>query len=592
MNPRIRDLEEKVQNETSPERRADMLNDLAWELRHLDVRRSLELSLEAGDLSRSASYAKGEAYSLRNEAYCRSHLTQNKGALDLCERALGIFEQLKDEFGQASVWNIIGNLHHAMGDYGKSLETHYKSLNLKLRIGDSRGVSYSWNNLGTVYDRLDDGAKALECYFKSLRIKQEILDREGEAGTLNNIGFEYEKMREYAKALDFYSRSVRCAEETGDRQSEGTALMNTGNVYCALGNYGEALKYQEKCLRMKQENGDLEGEATALVNLGGTYLRSGNRAKASDCFLECMRISREIGDRYLEAETLNDLGDLALLDGDQEKALECFERAYTLAVELGSKSCLARSHKAQSEIFEERGDIVQALQHFKLFHSTNSDIFNEEADRKARGLIIQFEVETAQKEKEIYRLRNIELAQANEEKTRLVEQLRQQALVLERSAREDGLTGLYNRRFLDELLLQEFLRARRYHHPLTVVIADIDHFKSINDRFSHQVGDQVIRAVADIFRKTCRVIDIVGRYGGEEFVLILPETLGEKALVICEKIRLAVEQHDWSSIHPEVTVTISMGISDDLSAQNSEKMVSAADAKLYEAKRAGRNRVL
>lgn len=592
MNPRVRELEDRARIEAVPARRVDLLNDLAWELRHLDGRRALALGLEATNLAVLTSYPKGEAYGLRNQAYSRSLLSENKESLDLCEQALRIFEQLRDEFGQASVLNIIGNVQHSVGDYGKSLESHYKSLALKLKIGDNRGASYSWNNLGTVYDRLDDRAKALECYFKSLKIKLEIGDREGVAGTLNNVGFEYEKMREHESALDYYSRSLECARETGDRQSESTALMNIGNVYCTLGKYEEALKNQEQCLGMKREMGDREGEATALVNLGETFMRSGNWARASECLMECMRISREIGNRYLETETMNDLGDLSLRENDGEKAVECFERAVTLAEEIGSKSCLARSYKALSEIFEGRADIVRALQYFKAFHQTNADIFNEEADRKARGLIIQFEVETAQKEKEIYRLRNIELAQANEEKTRLVEQLRQQALILERTAREDGLTGVYNRRFLDELLLQEFLRARRFKHPLTVVIADIDHFKSINDRFSHQAGDLVIRTVADIFRKTCRVIDIVGRYGGEEFVMLLPETTREKAFVICEKIRLAVEQYDWSAIHPDIRVTVSMGVSDDLSCANSEKMISAADTKLYEAKNAGRNRVL
>lgn len=591
MNSRVRELEDRIRVGGSPASRVDLLNDLAWELRHLDTRRALSLCLESNGLASSSSYRKGLAYSLRNEAYCRSLMADNRDALQICVQAMQIFEEIGDEFGQASVWNVIGNIHHSLGDSAESLKAHHRSLGIKEAIGDQPGAAYSWNNLGTVYDRLDDNARALECYFKSLKIKEEIGDVEGQAGTLNNIGFAYEKLGDLANALEYYDRCSAYSEENGDGQTRATALMNSANVYVKMGNLQEGLKRHEDSLRIKRLIGDREGEATSLVNLGEAFLQHRNHAKASECFLACMKICRETGLRYLETETLNDLGTLALEQSEFERAEELFDRALTLADEIGSKSCLARSHEALCRIFEERGDAVRALKHYKDFHNTKAAIFNEDADRKARGLIIDYEIQASQKEKEIYRLRNIELAQANEEKSRLLEQLRQQAVILERHAREDPLTGLYNRRFLDDLLAQEFSRARRFQHPLTVVLSDIDHFKSVNDRFSHHVGDEVLRVVADIFRKTCRAIDIVARYGGEEFVTVLPETSAARALILCEKIRCAVQDHPWNSIHADLRVTISMGISDDVSVADSEKMISAADAKLYEAKNAGRNRV-
>ncbi len=185
-----------------------------------------------------------------------------------------------------------------------------------------------------------------------------------------------------------------------------------------------------------------------------------------------------------------------------------------------------------------------------------------------------------------------DLAEANDIKTKLLAELRSQTEFLEKQSREDALTGLYNRRFLNIQLEHEFKRAKRYGNPLSVVMCDIDHFKKINDTFSHQVGDEVLKTLGRIFKAYSRSVDTVARFGGEEFVLVLPETPKEKAVVLCEKLRNAVEHYTWSEIHPQLHVTISFGVSDNVRLGNYEKMLAEADEKLYEAKNSGRNRVV
>jgi diguanylate cyclase (GGDEF)-like protein/PAS domain S-box-containing protein len=192
-----------------------------------------------------------------------------------------------------------------------------------------------------------------------------------------------------------------------------------------------------------------------------------------------------------------------------------------------------------------------------------------------------------EKERALY-----DLAEANEVKTKLLAELRSQTEFLEKQTREDALTGLYNRRFLNLQLEQEFKRAKRYGNPLSVVMCDIDHFKKINDTFSHQVGDEVLKTLGRIFKAYSRSVDTVARFGGEEFVLVLPETPREKAVVLCEKLRAAVEHYTWSEIHPHLCVTISFGVSDNVRLGNYEKLLAEADEKLYDAKHLGRNRVV
>ncbi len=170
--------------------------------------------------------------------------------------------------------------------------------------------------------------------------------------------------------------------------------------------------------------------------------------------------------------------------------------------------------------------------------------------------------------------------------------IEKQKETLARHSKEDFLTGLFNRRYMALLLSQEFARACRYNLHLSVAMADIDFFKRVNDSYSHQTGDEVLKTIALVFKKNLRPFDIVARFGGEEFVIILPETHLDEAYTVCERIRTAVEEYPWHILHPDLKLTISFGISNDLSSGNYEKLLAVADSKLYQAKNEGRNKVL
>lgn len=155
----------------------------------------------------------------------------------------------------------------------------------------------------------------------------------------------------------------------------------------------------------------------------------------------------------------------------------------------------------------------------------------------------------------------------------------------------DELTQLYNRRFFNEQALMFFDQAKRYNSPLSLMIGDIDYFKRINDSFSHQMGDRVLQCVAQLLMRHTRKSDLVARYGGEEFVIIFPETDREQAMQLCDRLRARIEIYNWSTLHPDLAVTMSMGVNSETQLGTVEKMLSAADQKLYMAKRNGRNQV-
>ncbi len=156
----------------------------------------------------------------------------------------------------------------------------------------------------------------------------------------------------------------------------------------------------------------------------------------------------------------------------------------------------------------------------------------------------------------------------------------------------DELTGLYNRRHFDERLSMEVESAHRYHHTLSCLMIDLDHFKQINDTYGHAVGDQVLCEIARIFEQQTRVVDLVARYGGEEFVILLPQTDAKGAYVLAERIRSRVMEHAFCEpMNLAITVSIGCASFDDDGLTNAVHLVKRADEALYEAKRT-RNQVV
>jgi diguanylate cyclase (GGDEF)-like protein len=244
------------------------------------------------------------------------------------------------------------------------------------------------------------------------------------------------------------------------------------------------------------------------------------------------------------------------------------------------------------------GNLDKALTHYERHHVLERELSSEEAERKVRATSAQREAERARAESEIFRLRNIELARAvssftevDKQKSELLRELHEKSVELERQAQEDVLTGLFNRRYLETTLATEFAHCRQNRLPLCVAMIDVDYFKQINDRYSHMMGDQVLAQLAMILQNSSRGRDTVARYGGEEFVIAMPATTEAQALVSCERLRQAVEDFDWSVFHPNLHVTISLGLADNSHLENHEKQLHVADARLYEAKRRGRNRL-
>ena len=539
--------------------RVDAVNRRAEEKLTVDAKRAFNYASEARQLAEHCGYTEGRAAALYIQGMC-SHLQSDyEPALPIFRLALELYEQLGHKEGMAKTLRATGFVYDDLGDYHRALDYHLRALKIDEATGDDASRANSLRTIGIVYSKAGDTEQGLAHYQQSLELSQRAGDSLAIAKTLNNIGINLKNLDRYQESMHVLGEALRYFRETGNDLGQAGALNNLGITLDLLGRTAQAETSLRQALELSRRTGYAHGEMNALLSQGKLWGRQALRQKAA-----------------LESLLL---------------ALDCAER-------MGTKPARCECHHALAELYKQLGDPTSALEHFETFHTLEREVFNEQSDRKLKGLQTIFQVGEAQREAEIHRLRNVELARAYEElrglhqSLQMADQVKTELLAqLEKQNQEDGLTGLYNRRYLDERLAAEFRRHRRHRRPLSVALADIDFFKRINDKLSHAIGDETLKALANVLRQNCRETDVVARYGGEEFAIILLELEAVGAARVCEKIRKAVEEHNWKSIHPELSVTISIGVSDDANIMTDDKLLAAADAKLYKAKYHGRNQV-
>jgi diguanylate cyclase (GGDEF)-like protein len=277
--------------------------------------------------------------------------------------------------------------------------------------------------------------------------------------------------------------------------------------------------------------------------------------------------------------------------GESARAFAQIERAVEHAHAHGGSASLGELYELGSRICEEHGDLAPALEWFKRFHRVHREARGEVGRLRAQVLAVQWDLEKLSAAAASERARADELQEANQNLTDLAGRLERHALM-------DPLTGVANRRRLDQHLSAAHAEAVARGVPCCVALLDLDDFKLVNDRFSHAAGDGVLRRIGRLLANHRRASDLVARFGGEEFVIVFSDTDVRGAARVCERLRRRIEAEDWSSVvgGPSpvdgLVVTASFGVGDMAAHRDVSSGLAAVDALLYQAKAAGRNRVI
>ena len=562
----------------------DALNAEAYALRMSDTAQALHLAQQAHAHALAIDHPRGLAYALLRWSLCEFILGKPVAELQArLDRAHSLLEVLGEIDGHLDALNLQALILARQGSYEQSLLMHQRGLELARHHGEHEAEARSLNNMAGIHLALGHLPEAMELLQRSLERAEHAGSLADQAYALGQLGQVLQGIGEMELAAEHLQRSLRCARQTQDLARQATSALDLGNLLSKLGQYAEARLHLDEALTLSRRTGNVNDLGQALLGLGQSCLAQGEANAALAAFEEARPLAQSVGDTPSLCSIELGLAELWRARNEAPQAQGALERALGHATNGRLTALASQAHLALSELAEQRADHALALQHYKAHHSCEQRLLGEHSQQRLRGLFVRQQAQTLSQEL-------LAARQADQEKQALLTQLSAQADLLRQLSHEDALTGLANRRWLDLLLEQEFERAARFRHPLSLAMLDLDHFKAVNDRFGHAVGDAVLRQVGRLLRDHCRRADVVARYGGEEFTLLLVETTLPLASQLCDKLRQQIESFNWRSLHPDLLgITVSMGLAGNAEAHAPEALCALADERLYQAKGEGRN---
>jgi len=493
--------------------------------------------------SRSLNNQLGRIKLLLSHLYIR--VTAYDHALTSALEANAIYKTVQLESGTARSLNAIGLANIHLGTYAEALDNLLKAVKLAEKLNDARLQIQALNNLGVLYIRMEDYQKALTFLQQGADLTPNF--EHEKADLYNNICLAFLHSGKYNQALTHGQKAIALQEQSRDCISLSKAYNTTGQVYAAMGHSMEALNYFHHSLSQCETEQDIRGTARS---------------------------------HYL-------IGSLLYRQGETDEALKNLHLALRYAEQGNSTTLAYQALHTLYQIYRELEKYQDALIYFEKYHQIKEVVFDEDMTTKIKSLEILHEVKETQQNSEIYRLKNVEL-------TREIEERKKIQAELERIITLDPLTSLFNRRHFFELTQNELDRSRRYNRPISIIMLDIDHFKQVNDRFGHLVGDRVIVEVAQRVKKALRRIDLACRYGGEEFAILLPETNIRQAEMVANRLWQLVTKQPTVSGELKLKITVSVGVATyQLKGLITvDTLLDRADQAMYQAKQAGRNQVM
>lgn len=437
-----------------------------------------------------------------------------------------------------------------------------------------------WLTLAAVeLGRFDVALRAADLGFRAAMQANDANER---ALAFGALGACYERMGDSWQAERLMLDGLAQAEAAGAVYQQAVSLNNLGSVcigehYAALGVNDaaarDALRRGEAYLRRAS---GLVGQLTEPIlavlvegNLGEVLLHQGHLDEARSLLDSALAACRRYGYAAYATRIRCSQGELQLACGQPAQALEGLQGLIDEATEGLPQSTALRVHHGLYRASKVLGRLEQALHHLERYDGLQRERAMRQLKAQSELLVTRLEVERLHQDAQAERARSAELAQ---------------------HANHDPLTGLGNRRHLDHFLPGLLAHAREHLQPLSLALLDIDWFKQINDSHGHLVGDRVLIEFAQMLRDNTRHGDLLARIGGEEFLIVLPDTPLPRALEVCERLRERVAARDWSGIAPGLSMTTSIGVAQTPPMEQSA-LFGLADSALYRAKRAGRNRV-
>ncbi len=567
-----------------------------------------------------------------------------QAALELCERGLALAQ--RDQYTVGEIWydREVGSLLHELGQTERAREHLERAVTRFAELGVTVGVASASNILGHIELSRANHTRAIVMFTRYIEAARALGRKQSESIGLGNLANVYLELGNPWRALELQRAGLEIMQQMEDNEENiAWALSLLGNVHLGLNQTDTALLYLTDALQRQRLSKNDRFAAVTLRSLAACALMRKEHDAALEAISEALSLAEQTSDVLLRSGVLNLAAEVHLERGDFEASFKFGTQALTQAqasserldqmrarvivarAELGSSSADERVRVATAaleavvleasvtgsglvEIFalehllivlRDTDQLAQALTCAERLRALERRLAQSDTQRLATVLNAQLDAEreryglgVTQARAEALEFVNADLQRLNVQNDSLVERLQQQTEILERLAHEDPLTGVYNRRHLELELARAWARTQRDHSLLCVAMIDIDHFKHVNDRYTHRVGDEVLQHTAALLRDHLRLEDTICRYGGEEFVVLLPGVDLSDAVSAMERLRVAMLEYNWEQLGVMQTVTVCIGVAVSSDAPNALSLVDFADTAQYRAKQSGRNRVV
>lgn len=479
----------------------------------------------------------------------------------------------------------VGRFQMQLSCYPEALEAFELAHSQYELINHPRQAALCLSYVGTALAYLGDFPQAQAYFYNAIEQAQQAGDSQLEAEVLNDLGYSFVVMGRFTDALPLLTRSLAFFRESGSKIPLCWVLDSLCSAYLGLNDFPQARAYQIELIRLCRETHQWKTFCEHLIHWGQAFNRLNQPQKAAHTIRLALRKARLYGYRNAEALALHALGSIQNTPLSFSESESLLIQGLAIAQEIGSRPIELDSYYALAELYKTHANFEQAVLYFERFHQCKEQLYSEQTDTQLKNLHAAFQLRQARQEAEILQLRNHELYEEISRRTRAQQ-------LLEEVASTDTLTGLLTRRSWLSQAHSILLREAQQENWSSIVLLDLDFFKRINDEYGHSAGDDLLVAFSSRLILSLRPQDLAGRFGGEEIIILFPNTRPAEAERLLNRLRDMLSTSTLIAELPEIHVTFSAGIT-SLPPGDSfalPVLLNQADQALYAAKRAGRNR--
>ena len=574
----------------------------AWTQLHIDSARAIALADRALAAALGSGDALAQAWARAARGFHLLYFARPRDAAPELRAAARIFEAQGNRAGLILARTGLARGIWREGRFAESLDAALalRDEGLQVLRNDQRGVLL--NTIAGCYSALNESDQAFAYMYQALRDARPTRGHGFDAVLHCNLAHELLQLGDYHLALEHVDAGIaRC---DAMRNARLTSVLQINRIVCLteLGRATEALPDVARVLEIPSDASGRGTLSTHFETLAIAALHAGDAELGRSLVARARQVEREdIPDEHLEVAVATAL--LAQQDGDLAAAAVALDAVREL-VDAGSKGLSLRVqcrwHQTRSQIQEARGDAAAALQSLRAWQRLAevrariaSRARYQAAALQTELLSLRHKLDEKEAQKRATERAHAELAAINTQLSRKVEEVQALQSALQQQATRDVLTGLFNRRHLNDTLPAMWAASQRDGRPLAVAIIDLDHFKQVNDELGHLAGDSVLAAFGHLLTAALRRSDVACRYGGEEFCVLMPAT---DTLAARRKVARLLER--WRSealllgVRSGAGSSFSAGIADSLgSLPSAQALLKRADDELLRAKRTGRNQV-